>query len=180
MSFSANRSAYCPRPSFSSQSATCCIAAAPRSIGLHPPASARLSDKSPTQYTHPPTGRLQSTFQSFATPLAALARAAHMRSDNRPRRSFSLRPHQRPWQPQTRAAAPGSSPILIGGRARSASRRVGPRGPMNTPAGRRGRPCVRAGGGHPKVLHLENSPAAPRTPRCEAPVAFARAELEEG
>ena len=27
MSFSANHCAYCPRPSFSSQSATCCIAA---------------------------------------------------------------------------------------------------------------------------------------------------------
>jgi hypothetical protein len=41
VSFSANRCAYCPRPSFSSQSATCCIAAAPRISGLHPPASAR-------------------------------------------------------------------------------------------------------------------------------------------
>ena len=30
MSFSAKRCAYCPRPSFSSQLATCCIAAAPR------------------------------------------------------------------------------------------------------------------------------------------------------
>jgi hypothetical protein len=49
MSFSANRRAYCPRPSFSSQSATCCIEAAPRSIGLHPPASARLPDKSQAQ-----------------------------------------------------------------------------------------------------------------------------------
>jgi hypothetical protein len=29
MSFSANRCAYCPSPSFSSQSATCCIAAGP-------------------------------------------------------------------------------------------------------------------------------------------------------
>jgi ABC transporter substrate binding protein len=29
MSFSAKRCAYCPRPSFSSQSVTCCIAAAP-------------------------------------------------------------------------------------------------------------------------------------------------------
>jgi hypothetical protein len=38
MSFSAKRCAYCPRPSFSSQSATCCIAAAPRIIGPHPPA----------------------------------------------------------------------------------------------------------------------------------------------
>ena len=41
--------AYCPRPSFSSQSATCCIAAAPRISGLHPPASARLPDKSQAQ-----------------------------------------------------------------------------------------------------------------------------------
>ena len=32
MSFSAKLFAYCPRPSFSSQSATCCIAAAPRII----------------------------------------------------------------------------------------------------------------------------------------------------
>ena len=38
------RCAYCPRPSFSTQSATCCIEAAPRIIGLHPPASARLPD----------------------------------------------------------------------------------------------------------------------------------------
>jgi hypothetical protein len=30
MSFSAKRCAYCPRPSFSSQSATCCIVAAPQ------------------------------------------------------------------------------------------------------------------------------------------------------
>jgi hypothetical protein len=47
--FSAKHSAYCPRPSLSSQSATCCIAAAPLIIGLHPPASASLSDKSATQ-----------------------------------------------------------------------------------------------------------------------------------
>lgn len=33
MSFSAKLFACCPRPSFSSQSATCCIAAAPRIIG---------------------------------------------------------------------------------------------------------------------------------------------------
>ena len=39
ISFSANRCAYCPRPSFSSQSATCCIAAAPRIIGPHRPQS---------------------------------------------------------------------------------------------------------------------------------------------
>jgi hypothetical protein len=32
--------AYCPRPSFSSQSATCCIEAAPRIVGLHRPAAA--------------------------------------------------------------------------------------------------------------------------------------------
>ena len=51
---------------------------------------------------------------------------------------------------------------------------------MDAPPAGAGRPYVRAGGGHSKVLHLENSPAAPRTPRCEAPVAFARAELEEG
>ena len=38
-----------PETEFSSQSATCCIAAAPRISGLHPPASARLPDKSPTQ-----------------------------------------------------------------------------------------------------------------------------------
>jgi hypothetical protein len=43
MSFSAKRCAYCPRPSFSSQSATCCIAAAPRIIGPQPARSASLS-----------------------------------------------------------------------------------------------------------------------------------------
>ena len=41
MSFSAKRCAYCPRPSFSSQSAICCIAAASRIVGLH---SARAGD----------------------------------------------------------------------------------------------------------------------------------------
>ena len=49
MSFSANRLAYCPSPSFSSQSATCCIAAAPRIAGLRPPAGATLSEKPATQ-----------------------------------------------------------------------------------------------------------------------------------
>jgi len=44
----AKRWAYCPRPSFSSQSATCCIAAAPRIIGLHLPASASLPDEAAT------------------------------------------------------------------------------------------------------------------------------------
>ena len=43
MSFSANRRAYCPRSSFSSQSATCCIEVAPRIVGPHPPVSASLS-----------------------------------------------------------------------------------------------------------------------------------------
>jgi hypothetical protein len=38
-----NRCAYCPRPSFSSQSVTCCIAASALNIGLRPPASARIS-----------------------------------------------------------------------------------------------------------------------------------------
>jgi hypothetical protein len=36
-------SAYCPRPSFSSQSETCCITAAPRIIGPQPARSASLS-----------------------------------------------------------------------------------------------------------------------------------------
>ena len=39
--------------------------------------------------------------------------------------SSSPRPHQRPWQAQTQAAAPGSS-IVIVGLARSPSRRVDP------------------------------------------------------
>jgi len=44
MSFSAKRCAYCPRPSFSSQSVTCCIAAAPPDYwGLNPPVWASLS-----------------------------------------------------------------------------------------------------------------------------------------
>ena len=38
-----------PKAEFSSQSATCCIEAAPRIIGLNPPASARLPDKSSGQ-----------------------------------------------------------------------------------------------------------------------------------
>ena len=36
MSFSAKRCAYCPRPSFSSQSATCCIAVTPRDYRASP------------------------------------------------------------------------------------------------------------------------------------------------
>ena len=38
-----------PETELSSQSATCCIEAAPQIVGLHPPASARLPDKSPAQ-----------------------------------------------------------------------------------------------------------------------------------
>ena len=45
MSFSAKRWAYCPRPSFSSQSVTCCIAASALNIGLHAPALKTLSEK---------------------------------------------------------------------------------------------------------------------------------------
>jgi len=48
MSFSANRCAYCPRPSFSIQSATCCIEAGPWNRA--PSARiARLPDKSKAQ-----------------------------------------------------------------------------------------------------------------------------------
>ena len=54
MSFSANRLAYCPRPSFSSQSATCCIAApspvvlrASRTSELHEDQIARTGPRRP-------------------------------------------------------------------------------------------------------------------------------------
>jgi hypothetical protein len=53
MSFSAKLFAYCPRPSFSSQSATCCIAAKPRIIGLHPPAFASLSENGNLETVYP-------------------------------------------------------------------------------------------------------------------------------
>jgi hypothetical protein len=45
MSFSAKLFAYRPRPSFSSQSVTCCIAGSALNIGLHPPALETLSEK---------------------------------------------------------------------------------------------------------------------------------------
>ena len=95
-------------------------------------------------------------FESFAVRCPPWRGPPMRQTDGRsPHWSSSPGPHQRPWQAQTQAAAPGSSPIVIVGLARSPSRRVGPRGPMNTPAGRRGPPMrqrsVRSGGPSPRL-----------------------------
>jgi hypothetical protein len=87
MSFSAKRCAYCPRPSFSSQSGTCCIEAAPRIVRLHRPrwqlyprSSKRSRQHIPREWPHLDTARWRTgpSFPSFARPLPSRpARAAH-------------------------------------------------------------------------------------------------------
>src|SRR5262249_6043718 len=71
MSFSAKLFEYCPRPSFSSQSETCCIAAAPR-IGLHPPASQEYSTN-PQQSSRTAVGPTQHLASGSQPPLPRLA-----------------------------------------------------------------------------------------------------------
>src|SRR4029077_4064632 len=68
MSFSAKRCAYCPRPSFSSHSVTCCIIAAPSDYRASP---ARIAEFIPNGYT---VGVEVGTCSQFGKVLAYKAR----------------------------------------------------------------------------------------------------------
>jgi hypothetical protein len=90
MSFSANRWAYCPSPSFSSQSATCCIAA---------PCSVRLCARRTSEFTRKIRSREQGSpcrpLLVASRPVAPPARRGHgagrfsYRRCGRPRRHVS-------------------------------------------------------------------------------------------
>jgi hypothetical protein len=62
MSFSAELFAYCPRPNFSSQSATCCIEAAPLIVRLHRPRWQLYPRSSKRSRRHVPRGK---TLESY-------------------------------------------------------------------------------------------------------------------
>jgi len=112
---------YCPRSSFSSQSVTCCMAAGPAIVGLHPPVAAtyptnpQRSRRHTCEQPHASTASFRTTRHlGRACPGAASRPARGHPCARRGGSTQSARTRRRPPQPQHPAnAADGSQRALL-------------------------------------------------------------------